>query len=89
MKKAESPGDIQVPRLALRLLRWAGGREHYDSALGDLMETFAYQVDKLGSANARRWFFREVIRGIPGFLLNGLYWRIAMLRNYIIIFRIN
>lgn len=84
MKKTEL-NDLPAPSLASRLLRWAGGRELFDSALGDLMEAYACKVEKSGFRAARRWFFIEVVRGIPGFLLNALYWRIAMFRNYMII----
>jgi putative ABC transport system permease protein len=85
MNNKELHQDLPVPRLSLWLLRCGGGRENYDSALGDLMETFEYKVEKSDLGSARRWFFLEVIRGIPGFLMNRIYWRIAMLRNYMLI----
>jgi putative ABC transport system permease protein len=85
MKKFESGGGFSPPGLALRILRWFCGSEHFDSALCDLTECFENMAEESGPGAARFWFFREVIRGIPGFVKNGIYWRIVMLRNYVLI----
>ncbi len=87
MRKAKSLDDhpFRPPRLALILFRLFAGGEHYDIAVGDLEERFLVLANDSGAAAARRWFFSEVLRAIPGFLRNGVYWKAAMIRNYFII----
>ncbi len=87
MKKAEIPDRLPLrpPRLALILLRFFAGPEHFGFALGDLEEKYIVLAGERGTPRARRWFFLEVLKAIPGFLRNALYWRAAMIRNYVTI----
>lgn len=87
MKKAETPDHLpfRPPRLARLIFRFFAGPDHFDFALGDLEEKFEVLAAERGTARARRWFRLEVLKAIPGFLRNGLYWRAAMIRNYVII----
>ncbi len=73
------------PRFASWLLRKLAGPADYDFAVGDLTETFAELARTAGLAKARRWFFLEVLKGLPGFLKNGLYWKASLFRNYTVI----
>jgi putative ABC transport system permease protein len=87
LKKAEDRDQhpLRPPRFALLFFRFFAGPEHFDFAVGDLEERFAVLAEEKGAARARRWFFLEVLKAIPGFLRNALYWRAAMIRNYAII----
>ncbi len=87
MKRAKPKDErpLRPPRLALFLFRLFAGGEHFDFAVGDLEEKFAVLATETDAARARRWFFLEVLKAIPGFLRNALYWRAAMARNYVII----
>jgi len=76
---------LRPPRLALVLFRFFAGREHFDFAVGDLEEKFVVLAGEADAGRARRWFFFEVLKGVPGFLRNTLYWRAAMFRNDFII----
>jgi putative ABC transport system permease protein len=38
-----------------------------------------------GPAAARRWYWGQVIRSLPGFLSNRFYWSLSMFRNYFVI----
>jgi hypothetical protein len=74
--------DSRPPRLALRLFRLFSGREDFAFAAGDLEEKFSDIAADQGLSRARRWFFFEVLKAVPGFLRNAFYWRAAMIRNY-------
>ncbi len=67
------------------MLEFVAGPEDFPFAVGDLEEKFALVAAESGTAMARRWFYLEVAKAIPGFLRNAVYWRIAMIRNYVTI----
>jgi putative ABC transport system permease protein len=73
------------PGLAKRILDFFAGPEDSAYVAGDLEEKFSVIAADLGLARARRWFFFEVFKAVPGFLRNSFYWRAAMLRNYMTI----
>ncbi len=87
MKSPESPKktDPIPPRLPGKLLELLAGPDDSAFAAGDLEEKFATIAGESGPAGARRWFYLEVLKAIPGFLRNALYWRTAMIRNYVTI----
>ena len=67
---------------ALRLLKIISSAKDYDYAIGDLEETYEYIAENEGPKKAIRWFWREVLKSLPGFVKNGIYRRSAMIRNY-------
>jgi len=67
---------------ALRLLKIIASPKDYDYAIGDLEETYDYIAENEGPQKANRWFWREVLKSLPGFAKNGVYRRTAMVRNY-------
>ncbi len=77
--------SLTPPSLAMRLLKFIANSKDYDSAFGDLVETYEYVAEKEGLKKARRWFWKEVLKSFPGFLRNGAYRRAAMIKNYFII----
>ena len=70
------------PSLALRLFKFIASSNDYETAVGDLVETFEYVAEKKGRKKANRWFWKEVLKSFPGFLKNGTYRRAAMIKNY-------
>jgi putative ABC transport system permease protein len=57
--------------------------EDYDQAIGDFQETY---VDKLQTENktkARFWFWGMLLKSLPGFIWDNLYWRGTMIKNYL------
>jgi putative ABC transport system permease protein len=87
LKNAELPPDPlpRPPRLAQKIFGLFAGREDYFFAAGDLEERFIVMAEDMGLSKARRWYFFEVLKAIPGFFRNSVYWRAAMIRNYLII----
>jgi putative ABC transport system permease protein len=67
---------------ALRLLKIIASAKDYDYAIGDLEETYECIAETEGTKKAKRWFWREVLKALPGFVKNGVYRRTAMIRNY-------
>jgi len=73
------------PRLAESLLRILHKDKNKYTHLGDFSEVFQFINSDKGRFYALLWYWGQVIKSIPGFFANKLYWSIAMLRNYMII----
>ena len=73
------------PRAAEWLLR----RLHADNGdythLGDFAEIFAATLAEKGRARAVLGYWSHVLRSVPGFIANKIYWSLSMLRNYAVI----
>ena len=73
------------PRAAEWLLR----RLHADNGdythLGDFAEAFADLRARKGRARAVLWYWAHLLRSVPGFIANKIYWSLSMLRNYAVI----
>jgi len=74
---------VSPPPLALWLLKKVSGSRDYDYARGDLAETYECLAAEKGRSKANIWFWSEVVRSIPGFVRNSIYWSIAMFKNYV------
>jgi predicted permease len=57
---------IPLPRLAERVMAWSLLPEDRDVVLGDLCEEFAARAEQDGAAAARRWYWTQVRRSLPG-----------------------
>ena len=66
----------------MKLLKFLSSEKDYDYAFGDLEETYEYIAENEGHKKAKRWFWGEAVKSIPGFVKNGIYRRFAMIRNY-------
>jgi putative ABC transport system permease protein len=73
------------PRIAGWLIRlmFPDGGEF--SILGDMTETFRSLAGEKGLFWARTWFWIQCLKAFPSFLIDGLYWRIQMLKNYFLV----
>jgi len=71
------------PPLAARLLKMTASSGDYASAFGDLIETFEYIAEKEGHKKARRWFWKEVLKSLSGFIKNRTHRSAAMIKNYV------
>jgi putative ABC transport system permease protein len=73
------------PRAAEWILRrlYADNGEY--THLGDFAETFAGLAAAKGRGRACRWYWGHVLRSLPGFIANKIYWSLSMLRNYAVI----
>ncbi|MCH8962591.1 MAG: ABC transporter permease, partial [Bacteroidetes bacterium] len=53
------------------------------TALGDFEEIYADLAEARGVAAARRWYWGQVVRSVPPFLLDSTRWKVIMLTNYL------
>jgi len=72
-----------LPRLALWLLQKAVYYDDCEYATGDFVELYRDMLRQEGPFRARLYLWAEVIRSLPGFINNSIYWSFAMLCNYI------
>lgn len=65
------------------LLRVFLRREDYLEKSGDMEEVYYCLVDEIGLFRAKVWFWFQVVKAVPVFVVNTIYWRYIMIRNYI------
>jgi len=78
-----SQASQNPPRLALWLLERVVWSDDYEYASGDFAEMYADRLRLKGAFRAGLWCGLEVIRSLPGFINNSLFWGAAMFRNYL------
>jgi len=76
-----SPGEM--PRWAERLLGWLASPHNRDVVLGDFAEVYQYIARREGRRRAAWWYAGQVVRSLPAFLANGVYFGGSMFRNYL------
>jgi len=76
-KKGPSP-----PALASWILSKMNSREDRLSILSDFTEIYEELAIEEGSFKARKWYWTQVLRSIPMFLIKHFYWRFVMFKNY-------
>jgi len=73
----------------LKFAEWVLRSIHSDQGeythLGDFSEVFSHIQAERGPAAALFWYWLQVVRSLPGFATNRIYWSLAMFRNYLII----
>jgi putative ABC transport system permease protein len=57
-------------------------RKIRDGALGDFDEIFYGLAEENGPFLAKLWYWGQVLRSLPPFLYDSVYWRTSMLKNY-------
>lgn len=73
------------PKLATWLLKRVASFDVRYHAMGDFEEIFIQIANNEGVTSANRWYWSQLLRSIPSFLKDTLYWSFAMLKNYITI----
>jgi putative ABC transport system permease protein len=72
-----------------RIAEWILGKIHSDNGdythLGDFREVYSQLIRTRGFLSAWIWYLFQVLRSIPGFVKNKIYWSVAMFRNYLVI----
>jgi putative ABC transport system permease protein len=71
----------RLPVLARALLWPFLDDEEYDEALGDLEETYRAAIAARGAARARAGLWLAVLRSLPGFVRDSIYWRAVMIKE--------
>ena len=71
----------RLPKYGTWLLRRFINREVRYSALGDFEEIFFDIAEEYGIFRARLWLWKQILRSIPSFISESLYWNIILLQN--------
>ena len=78
MKKYRHP-----PRIAAWLIQRIFPDRGGCSILGDMIETYRCITDAKGLFWARVWFWGQCLKALLYFLIDELYWRVNMFKNYL------
>jgi len=57
--------------------------EERSSIVSDFSEIYEELAIEEGVPKARRWYWTQVMRSIPMFVINHLYWNVEMIKNYL------
>ena len=71
------------PKIAEWLLRKILPDYTGETAPGDFEEGYRNIYNTHGQLKASHWYWVQIIKSIPLLFINSLYWRVAMLKNYI------
>jgi putative ABC transport system permease protein len=81
MKNGEE--KVKLPRVAKWILRRTIPRKVQDGALGDFEEIYFGMAQENGPFQAKIWYWSQVLKSLPSFLYDSVYWRMSMLKNYL------
>lgn len=73
----------QSPRAARFLLRLSLHEVDADSVLDDLEEIFVQLCETENARAANSWYWSQVVRSLPTFLILSVSWSLIMLKNYL------
>ncbi len=66
-----------LEKILVKSIRYGG--------IGDFSEMFVKITEKSGRITALGWYWLQILRMLPSYLVDKIYWNIAMLNNYFII----
>ncbi|MDH5704718.1 MAG: ABC transporter permease, partial [Candidatus Aminicenantes bacterium] len=72
-----------LPFLGKAILWFFLDYDDYYQAVGDFEEAYRERVKTKGKAKAKLWFWSLLFKSLPGFILDHLYWRGVMIKNYL------
>ncbi|MFC1725492.1 ABC transporter permease [candidate division KSB1 bacterium] len=70
------------PKFARRFLRLFINKYDHDSLLGDFDEMYYFQLKNRKKISAHLWYWRQVFRAFPIFILNMIKWSLIMFKNH-------
>ena len=76
-------GPTPLPGWAERLLGLLIPAYHRDVVIGDFAERFGAIAASQGRGRALRWYWGQVLKSMPAFIDNGIYFGGDMVRNYL------
>jgi putative ABC transport system permease protein len=71
-------------RLGYRVLSFGLGRGEHFTLIGDFEEIHAEMARERGALVAGLWYWGQIIRFLPSFIFNFIFWSGAMFKNYLI-----
>jgi len=78
-----NPRKDAMPALGKTVLWLILNDEDYQQITGDFEESYRYRVKTQGKAKAALWFWFLLFKSLPGFIWDSIYWRGAMIKNYL------
>ena len=75
-------GGVELPRWAERLLLRLVPFRNRDTVVGDFAEIYYHVAAREGHRQALWWYWGQVLKSMPAFFSNGLYYGGDMLKNY-------
>ena len=72
----------QSPKFSNYILRIFLRRDEFLEKVGDLEEVYFSLVELVGPFRAGMWFWFQVLKAVPVFIMNTICWRCIMWRNY-------
>lgn len=85
MKPSESDMSKKPPRIATFILHWVLPPRDRDYLLGDYEESFQRKLEEKSALSASLWYWGELMHTAPAYFFESIYWRLVMLKNYLII----
>jgi predicted permease len=73
----------QPPKIAEWLLCQFLLRKNKLAVLGDFEELYHDIREKKGTVAANLWYWFQIVRSFPGFVLNSVFWGFVMFQNYL------
>ncbi len=70
-------------RLGLWLLSTAYEESEHFPLIGDFEEIYSEIVQEKGTFSASLWYWGQILKSMPSFFSNSLYWSVAMIKNYL------
>jgi putative ABC transport system permease protein len=70
-------------RWGLWFLSTAYAESEHFPLIGDFEEIYSEIVAERGAFSASLWYWGQILRSMPSFISNSMYWSVAMLRNYL------
>jgi len=69
-----------IPYMLLKFL--LKGEDFYEFT-DDIDEVYRYMIDCKPRRKAKTWYWFRVLESIPGIIMDNIYWRFIMFRNYL------
>ncbi len=70
------------PKTAYWLICKIFGKEDHPTLIGDFEEIFTEIAKEKGLFAASVWYWSQIVKALPAFIKNQVYWRMTMFRNY-------
>jgi putative ABC transport system permease protein len=74
---------LRPPKIAEYLLKLFANKFEHETLIGDFDELYQITLRERGRFFANQWYWRQILRAIPSFFINTVYWSFYMFRNYL------
>lgn len=74
------PKPPVIPRLLLTFFR---DKSTHESLIGDYDEIFRMRYAQGNPFKAKLWYWRQVMKAIPSFIIHNIYWTATMVSSYL------